>query len=234
MVFPSAEARDFVVKEFGAIEGGKQTLARLSEYLPKMQAGAAKRQLIIFNMASLDGFFADANHGIDWHVADEEFGAFATEQSAAHMDSIDTLLFGRVTYQMMAGYWPTEAAVKGDRVVARFMNEKPKLVFSRTLKKATWSNTRLVKDDAVAVVRALKQEPGKDLMMFGSAKLAAKLTQHGLIDEYQVMVNPLVLGRGQPLFQGVKNRLHLQLVGTRVFKVGNVLLTYRPRLEDKQ
>ena len=162
-----------------------------------------------------------------WHVTDEQFGEFAIEQAGKNMTQVDTILFGRKTYQLMAGYWPTEMARTGDPVVAGFMNEKAKVVFSRTLRKATWENTRLVKTNAAGVVRQLKQQPGKDMMIFGSGKLAATLTQHGLIDEYQVMVNPVVLGRGRPLFQDVKGRLSFKLINTRVFRSGNVLLSYQ-------
>lgn len=207
--------------------GWMQCFERLADLLPNLTGVQASRKLIMFNMATLDGYLADENGGIDWHVADEQFAEFAVEQAAKNMKQVDTILFGRKTYQLMAGYWPTEAARQGDPVVATFMNEKAKVVFSRTLKKAAWENTRLVKTNAVEVVRQLKQQPGKDLMIFGSGKLAATLTQHGLIDEYQVMVNPVVLGRGRPLFQDVKGRLALKLTGTRVFRSGNVLLSYQ-------
>jgi len=192
---------------------------------PKNATAAAKRKLFFFNLATLDGFFADSAGGIDWHVADKEFGEFANEQTAAKQ----VLLFGRVTYQLMASYWPTAAAIKSDPVVARYMNEMPKLVFSRTLKQADWSNTRFVKRDAALEVAALKRQPGNDLIIFASANLAATLTQHGLIDEYRVMVNPLVLGRGRPLFEEVRSRLSLKLLNARVFLSGNVLLTYQPK-----
>ena len=187
------------------------------------------RKVIVSNIVSVDGFIAGPQGEINWFAWNEETADYCKEMLA----SVGIILFGRVTYELMAGYWPTEMAVKGDAVVARFMNGKPKLAFSRTLKKADWANTRLVKEDPAKVVAALKQQPGKDLMIFGSANLAATLIKHGLIDEYQVMINPLVLGRGRPLFQGVRDRLHLQLVSTRVFRVGNVLLTYKPKPETQ-
>ena len=183
------------------------------------------RRLILFNMTSLDNFFADANGAIDWHVVDEEFHAFAVQQ----LDSADILLFGRLTYQLMAGYWPTEAAIERDPLVAGKMNQTAKVVFSRTLDRVEWANARLVKGNAAKEVARLKQQPGADMLIFGSANLAARLTQSGLIDEYRMMVAPIVLGGGRPLFQGVEGRLPMKLVNTKVFRSGNVLLAYQPR-----
>ena len=181
------------------------------------------RKLLFFNMSTLDGFFEDQNRKIDWHVVDEAFNALAIEQ----LDSVDVILFGRVTYQLMAAYWPTKAAIKDSAIVARKMNEMSKIVFSRTLKKVEWSNTKLVKDRVVETVAELKQQPGKNLIIFGSANLAATLTKNRLIDEYRIMVNPILLGQGHPLFPGMQVRLHLNLLSTRAFHSGNVLLTYQ-------
>ena len=181
------------------------------------------RKLIFFNMSTLDGFFEDQNRRIDWHVVDEAFNDLAIEQ----LDSVDTILFGRVTYQLMAAYWPTKAAIKDSAIVARRMNEMSKIVFSRTLKKAEWSNTKLVKDRVAEKVLGMKQQPGKNLIIFGSANLAATMTKNRLIDEYRIMVNPILLGKGHPLFPGIKGKLQLNLLSTRVFHSGNVLLTYR-------
>ncbi|MGD0793793.1 MAG: dihydrofolate reductase family protein [Terriglobales bacterium] len=183
------------------------------------------RKVILFNMTTMDGFFADPNGAIDWHVVDEEFHAFAIQQ----LDSVNTILFGRATYQLMASYWPTEAAVKRDPLIAGKMNETAKIVFSTTLERAEWANSRLVKEKAAEEVAGLKQQPGKEMIIFGSANLAATLAQNGLIDEYRMMVVPIVLGRGRPLFQGVKGRLPMKLLNTKVFRSGNVLLAYQPK-----
>ncbi len=183
------------------------------------------RKLILFNMTTLDCFFADAKGAIDWHVVDDEFHAFAIQQ----LDFVDTILFGRITYQLMASYWPTEAAIKRDPIVAGKMNETAKIVFSRTLEKAEWANSRLVKEKPAEEVARLKQQPGKEMIIFGSANLAATLTQNSLIDEYRMMVSPIVLGSGRPLFQGVEGRLPMKLVNTRAFRSGNVLLAYQPK-----
>jgi dihydrofolate reductase len=183
------------------------------------------RKVILFNMVTLDGFFADSNGAIDWHTVDDEFHAFAIQQ----LDEVNTILFGRVTYQLMAGYWPTEAGIKSDPVIAAQMNQTPKVVFSTTLATADWANSRLVKQNAAEEVARLKQQPGKNMILLGSAKLAAILTQHALIDEYRLMVNPIVLGSGHPLFQGVQARLPMKLLNTRAFRSGNVLLAYQPK-----
>ena len=161
---------------------------------------------------------------IDWHVVDEEFNQYAVEQ----FTTIDTLLFGRTTYLLMAGFWPTPAAIEEDPHIAKLMNETAKIVFSRTLESADWQKTTLIKGDAVEEVKKLKQLPGRDMMIFGSGQLVSSLAQAGLIDEYRLMVNPVVLGSGNPLFSGIKERLHLKLMDTQSFRSGNVLLTYEP------
>jgi dihydrofolate reductase len=124
-------------------------------------------------------------------------------------------VFGRRTYEGMAGYWPS---AEGE--IAELMNTVPKVVFSRTLEKALWKNTRLVKDDAAEEVAKLKQEPGKDLFIFGSADLSATLTRHGLIDEYRLGLTPVVLGGGNPLFKLSPQRLPLRLVEARPLRSG--------------
>jgi len=182
------------------------------------------RKVILFNMVTLDGFFEGPNGEIDWHNADEEFNEFAVDQ----VKSADGLIFGRVTYELMASYWPTPAAQADDPIVAEKMNTMPKIVFSRTLKTVEWNNTRLVKGDTVKEISELKQQPGKDLLIFGSADLASTLTNLGLIDEYRIMVNPVVLGKGKPLFKDIKGKLNLRLLRTRNFSNGNVLLYYEP------
>ena len=182
------------------------------------------RKLFSFNMVTLDGFFEGSNHEIDWHNVDGEFNEFAIEQTG----TVDVLLFGRVTYQMMASYWPTPSAIANDPVVAGQMNRVPKIVFSRTLEKAEWNNTRLIRDGIAEEILKLKQQPGKDLALFGSADLLSTLMQLDLIDEHRIMVNPVVLGSGNPLFKRTKDRLNLKLIKTRTFGNGNVLLCYQP------
>lgn len=182
------------------------------------------RKVIFFNLTSLDGYFEGPNNDIDWHIVDDEFNQFAEEQTA----EFGALLFGRVTYELMASYWPTEAAKRDDPVISRTMNDLPKLVFSKTLPKADWENTRLVKTNFVEEVTKLKQQPGKDIAIFGSSDLAVTFIEHGLIDEFRIMINPIVLGEGKPILQGIKTGLGLKLLKSRTFRSGNVLLYYEP------
>ncbi len=181
------------------------------------------RKLTVFNLVSLDGYITGEKGDISWHNVDDEFQELAIHAS----NSGNVLLFGRVTYELMAGFWPTEEAVKSDPIVAAGMNRSEKIVFSRTLKKADWNNTRLVKDDMLAEVRKLKQQ-GKDLTVLGSGSIVSQLAQEGLIDEYNVLVNPVVLGKGKTMFEGMKNKLTLKLVSIRTFRNGNVHLKYEP------
>ncbi len=180
------------------------------------------KRLIVFNMVSLDGFFEGPAHELDWHVTDEEFDLFAVEQ----LRQIGTILFGRKTYRMMAEYWPTENARKEDPIVAELMTALPKVVFSRTLKSVGWTNSRLVSDHAGDEIRRMKKEADLDLILLGSADLMNSLMRENLIDEIRLMVNPVLLGRGRPLFRDAGRTLDLNLINTRPFKSGNVLLTY--------
>jgi dihydrofolate reductase len=154
---------------------------------------------------------------------DDEFNDYASDL----LSSVDTLLFGRVTYQQMASYWPTPTAKMNDPVIAEKMNNLLKIVFSRTLAKAEWNNSRLVKENTVEEIAKLKRQPGKDMAIFGSSDLTVSLAESNLIDEYRIFVNPVVLGGGKPLLRGLKGRLGLNLIGTKVFKSGLVLLCYK-------
>ena len=182
------------------------------------------RKLFLFNMVTLDGFFEGPNQDISWHTVDEEFNDFAIQQ----LNEIGTLLFGRITYELMASYWPTEMAISDDPQVAGLMNRLPKVVFSKTLNAADWTNTSLIKEHVVEEVLKLKEQPGKDIAIFGSSNVAVTLAEHGLIDEYRMIVSPVFLGQGTPLLKGIKEKLNLRLISTRTFKNGNVLLIYAP------
>ena len=186
------------------------------------------RNLFSFNMMSLDGFFEGSQPwDLNWHNTDEEFNEFAIEQ----MKTIDTLMFGRKTYEGMAGYWASEDALKDDPTVAGQMNSVPKLVISRTLSKADWNNTRLIKDNIAEEILKLKQQPGNDLAIFGSADLLSTLMQMDLVDEHRVMINPVILGKGTPLFKNVEDQTKLKLLKSRPFQSGNILLYYSPAKE---
>ena len=182
------------------------------------------RKVFLFNMTTLDGFFEGMDQDINWHHTDDEFNEFAIDQ----LNEIGTLLFGRVTYQMMASYWPTESAIKDDPIVAGLMNSLPKIVFSKTLDQAEWNNSRVVKENVAAEVLKLKEQSGKDIAIFGSSDLAVTLAENGLIDEYRIIVNPVFLGHGTPLLKGIKDKIELKLLEAKVFKSGNVLLYYAP------
>lgn len=174
-------------------------------------------------MVSLDGFFEGPDKELDWHIVDSEFNQYSRE----FLDSVDTLLFGRVTYELMAGYWPSEHAVKNDALIATPMNSLKKLVASRSLKQADWNNTEIIGSNVENEIRKLKQQPGKDIAIFGSSDLAVTLIKNGLIDEYRITVSPVVLGGGKRLFEGLNERLRLQLIDTKVFHSGNVVLYYQ-------
>jgi dihydrofolate reductase len=184
----------------------------------------AVSKLFVFNMVSLDGYFEGPNRNIDWHNVDEEFNQFAIEQTSA----VSALLFGRVTYELMASYWPTPAAAANDPEIAGLMNRLPKVVFSKSLQEADWNNTRLVRDGIAGEIQALKLAPGGDIALFGSANLMSTLIQLDLVDEYRILVNPIALGTGTPLFQNIHAPLKLRLVKSRPFRSGNVLLCYQP------
>ena len=188
------------------------------------------RKVFFFMMVSLDGFFEGPNQDISWHNVDEEFNEFAINQ----LKEVDTLLFGRVTYQGMANYWPTESAISDDPIVAALMNSLPKIVFSKTLHAVEWDNSRLIKENIAGEISKLKQQPGKDIAIFGSSDLTVALTQMDLVDEFRIMINPVVLGNGKPLFQGIQNKLDLKLLKTKVFKSGNVLHYYETSKNRKE
>ena len=185
------------------------------------------RRISVFNNVTLDGYFTDANGSMSWAhnpKPDAEWNAFI----AGNASGGGQLLFGRITYELMASYWPTPQASKNDPIVAKGMNSIPKVVFSRTLDKASWNNTTLVKGDLAAEVRKMKNEPGPDMAILGSGTIVSQLAQQGLIDVFQVAVIPLVLGKGRTMFEGVQKHLPLKLTNTRSFANGNVVLSYQP------
>ena len=182
------------------------------------------RRILFFVMITTNGFYERARWGIDWHTVDEEFNEFAIAQ----LDSVDTLLFGRVTYEGMASYWPTPEAIALDPAVARRMNELQKIVFSKTLERAEWSNTRIARGELSDSIAALKREEGKDAIVFGSSDLAVALADRDLIDEYRLMLSPIALGHGKPVLDGLRRDLRLKLLDLRRFSNGNVLLSYEP------
>lgn len=185
------------------------------------------RKLIVFNHVSLDGYFTDANGDMTFAqnaTPDPEWDAFV----AGNASGGGMFVFGRVTYELMASFWPTPLAAENMPDVAERMNNLPKVVFSRTLEEASWNNTKLVKSDLTGEIRRMKQEEGDGMVIFGSGTIIAQLAQEGLIDEYQVVVDPIALGNGRTMFDGMKEKLPLKLTKTRTFGNGNVLLCYEP------
>ena len=185
------------------------------------------RRLTVFNQVTVDGYFAAANGDLSWahkDTEDAEWNAFV----AANASAGGTLVFGRITYELMASYWPTPNALENAPIVAERMNNLPKIVFSRTLDRASWNNTTLVKSDMASEVRKMKKAPGDDMAILGSGSIVSQLAQDRLIDEFQIVVNPVVLGVGRTMFDGVKAKLSLKLTKTRPFPNGNVLLCYEP------
>jgi dihydrofolate reductase len=185
------------------------------------------RRLIVFNHISLDGYFTDANGEMNFarnDIPDAEWDAFV----AGNASGGGTLVFGRVTYELMASFWPTPMAAEQMPDVAERMNNLPKVVFSRTMEKASWNNTTLVKDDLAGEIRKMKREEGEGMVIFGSGTIVSQLAQEGLIDEYQFVVDPVVLGKGRTMFEGIKGKLTLKLTKSRTFGNGNILLWYEP------
>jgi len=183
------------------------------------------RKLIVFNSISLDGYFVDLKGDMSWaHNGSAEFDAFVEENAKGG----GVLLFGRKTYDLMVSFWPTPMASQNYPVVAERMNNLQKVVFSRTMAKANWNNTKLVKGDIALEVQKMKQESGVDMVIMGSGSIVSQLAQEGLIDEYQVVVIPVVLGTGRTMFDGVKDRFRLKLTKNRTFSNGNVFLCYEP------
>ena len=185
------------------------------------------RKLIVFNHVTLDGYFVSATGDFRWASTgndDPEYAAFVAENSSGG----GQLLFGRVTYELMASYWPTPIADQHHPDVAKGMNRMAKVVFSRTLDQPSWNNTTLVKGDIVSEVRKMKEEPGPSMAIMGSGSIVAQLAPENLIDEYQMMVDPVALGKGRSMFEGIEKMLTLKLTKTRTFNNGKIFLCYEP------
>jgi len=181
-------------------------------------------KLSVFNFASLNGFYKDVNNGIGWHRHEGEEVQFSVDSLSAE----NILLFGRVTYDMMASFWPTQQAIENLPQVADGLSKAEKIVFSNTLKTAGWGNTRVMNGDIAAKIKALKQTSAKDLTILGSGSILTQFAEAGLIDTYQFMIDPVALGDGGTMFRGIKHTLNLKMISHRTFNTGTVLLTYHP------
>ena len=195
------------------------------------------RRIVMFNWVTTDGYFAGPDGNLDWVVPDEEQAKAAAEG----IPNFDTVLFGRRTYELFEGFWRHAVVDASGTVpdphhpgrrssehgaIAVALNRITKLVFSRTMKDVTWRNSRLLRELDPREIKTMKGQPGKDMIIFGSGSIVSQLTQHGLIDEYQFVVCPILLGSGQPLLRGVSKRLRLELLEAKPLPSGDVMLRY--------
>jgi dihydrofolate reductase len=181
------------------------------------------KKLIAFENISLDGFFCDEHNDMSWAHNDDAEWIEWTSQNAGRGG---VLVFGRVTYDQMVSFWPTEDAKRMMPAVAKGMNDAKKVVFSKKMKKATWHNTAVVNADIAGAVKKLKADADADLVVMGSGSIVSQLTAAGLVDVFQLVVHPIILGTGRTLFEGVRDHVSLHLEDERRFKNGNVVLTY--------
>ena len=191
------------------------------------------RRIVMFNRVTADAYFAAPNGGLEWAVPDEEFD----KEVASEPLEVDTILLGRRTYEMFAQFWPHVSAATPNPhgggpvspetlAMAKALNEGTKLVFSRGLKDVSWKNSRLLRDLDPREIERLKRQSGKDMIVLGSGSIVSQLTEYGLIDEYQFLVSPILLGQGRPLFQEVSTSSTLNLLEAKSYRSGNVMLHY--------
>lgn len=196
------------------------------------------RRIVAFNRVSADGYFASSDGGLQWTVPEPELD----KSAADNLRGQGAIMLGRKTYDMFESFWPQAAArARGGEAedphspgrhspqlgaMARWIDDATKIVFSKSRKTVTWKNSRLLRDVVPREVEALKREEGSDIMLFGSGSIASQLTAHRLIDEYQFIVGPLLLGTGRPLITGVPNSIRLDLAEATAFPSGNVRLRY--------
>ena len=182
------------------------------------------RKLSVFNSISLDGYFTDKNSDLSWahRRRDKEWTDFISSNASGDGE----MLFGRVTYDMMKAYWPTPAAAEQMPVVANRMNSASKIVFSRSVKQSDWKNTRFYSGDIVDEVRRMKSQDAPDMIIMGSGSIVQQLTDARLIDSYQFIVTPVVLGAGRTMFERIREPMDLKRTAVREFANGNVLMQY--------
>jgi dihydrofolate reductase len=195
------------------------------------------RRIVAFDRVSADGYFSSAGGGLEWVVPEPELDRAAAD----NLGSADTILFGRRTYEMFESFWPHAADENPHapgqhapemRAMATWINAADKVVFSRTRTEVSWRNSRLLPEFDPREIEAMKNGPGKDIMIFGSGSIVSRLTEHGLIDEYSFVVAPTLVGTGRPLVSGVPRALRLDLLEARAYPSGNVVLRYAPKPAD--
>lgn len=187
------------------------------------------RKIFLHIDTSVDGFIEDETGEIDWHFGDEQFDAYINEV----LSSVDGMIFGRVTHELLAGYWPTAAdspeASPLQRDTAKMMNALPKYVVSGGGYSSEWANSHVIGMDLAAELGALKRAPGRNLALFAGAATVQSLMRLGLVDEYRLILNPLLMGGGTSLFESAAPRTPLELLNVRRFDSGALVLSYRPR-----
>jgi len=200
---------------------------------------SSKRRIVAFDRVSAEGYFAAPDGNLNWVVPDDEID----KAGAAGIPGADTMLFGRRTYQAFESFWPhaindsptahdphsPERHSEAIRAMGQWINEATKVVFSKTLKDVTWNNSRLAHDIDPREIEAMRAQPGKDMMIFGSGTVVSQLTGHGLIDEYQFIVSPIFLGSGRALISDLSKTVRLDLREVKEYRSGNVLLRYTRR-----
>lgn len=183
------------------------------------------RSVSVFNSVSIDGYYTDADNDYLWaHEGQDDPGLRRFIKGNAQGDS--ALVFGRVTYDLMAAWWPTPEAAKAMPEVAEGMNRSPKYVFSRSMERADWSNTTLLKEDPATAIARIRQTPGPDLTILGSGSIVAQLAQARLVDEIQLLICPVMLGAGKSMFSGVRGHPWWKLSRSKTFDNGRVFVAY--------
>ena len=193
----------------------------------------------MFNHVSADGYFSGPDGSLNWVVQDPEIGK--TAAAASESEGTGTILFGRRTYEQFESFWPNaldDSPTSPNphsgppspelRAMAVYINDATKIVFSKSRKDVTWKNSKLLRELDPRAIEALKREPGKDIMIFGSGSIVAQLSQHKLIDEYQFIVSPLLLGKGQSMIRDMPESVRLKLRDATSYDSGNVMLRYAP------
>jgi len=181
------------------------------------------RKISAFVFMTLNGYYKGIDDDTSWHLHGEE----GTSYSEKQLNAGDILLFGRKTYEMMAGFWPTKMAAEFYPVVAEGMNNAEKIVLSNSLQEVKWLHTQLMSGDTIKRIKELKKTPGKNITILGSGEIISQFADAGLIDEYLFLIDPIAIGKGTSLFEKLKNKLELTLKDSQIFKKsGSVLLTY--------
>ena len=182
------------------------------------------KKLGAFLFISLDGYFEGENRDISWHRQGTEDNEYAVE----NLEKDNILLFGRITYKMMEKYWTSQEAMKSEPEVAKLMTKSEKIVVSRKLKNPEWENAKCLSGELISGIQDLKNQSGKDIVILGSNSIMVQLADAGLMDRFEIMIDPIAIGSGKRLFHGLNSKLDLELCDARKFETGVVLLSYKP------